>query len=81
MIADAEMAHLKTLDPNRLLGYFDLLSNPGTDSADELARPVALRNVFRDDVVQRGLDNRLRVASLLPSLALVALYYLGLRFY
>lgn len=71
MISDAEMTHLKTLarlelsaeeteglkgDLNRLLEYFDTLSQLDTEGVDELARPVAVDSVFRDDVVQRGLE-------------------------
>lgn len=71
MLTDAEMAHLKTLarlrlsdaetealkgDLNRLLEYFELLSRLDTEGVAELARPVALSNVFRDDVVERGLE-------------------------
>ncbi len=71
MLTDAEMEHLKTLarlrlsdaetqslrgDLNQLLGYFDLLSELDTEGVDELARPVALSNVFRDDVIERGLE-------------------------
>ncbi len=71
MLTDAEMEHLKTLarikltgnetetlkgDLNQLLGYFELLSELDTEGIEELARPVALHNVFRDDVVVRGLE-------------------------
>ncbi len=71
MLSDAEMTHLKTLarlelsaeeteglkvDLNRLLEYFDTLSQLDTDGVQELARPVAVSSVFRDDVVQRGLE-------------------------
>ncbi len=71
MLTDAEMEHLKTLarmkltdaetdtlkgDLNQLLGYFELLSELDTEGVEELARPVALHNVFRDDVVVRGLE-------------------------
>lgn len=73
MLSDAEMEHLKTLarlelseaetetlkgDLNRLLAYFDLLSELDTNGVDELARPVDVSNVFRDDVVQAGLESR-----------------------
>lgn len=69
MLSDAEMDHLKTLarlglspaetealkaDLNTLLAYFDKLSELDTDGVDELARPVALNNVFREDVVENG---------------------------
>jgi aspartyl-tRNA(Asn)/glutamyl-tRNA(Gln) amidotransferase subunit C len=71
MLSDVEMAHLKTLarlelsdaetealqsDLNRLLEYFDTLSELDTDGVDELARPVETSNVFREDVVQPGLE-------------------------
>ena len=70
MLSDAEMDHLKTLarlelspaeteslktDLNKLLSYFDRLSELDTEGVEELARPVALHNVFREDVVQGGL--------------------------
>jgi len=71
MLSDDQMDHLKTLarlelsaeeteslkgDLNRLLDYFELLSQLDTDGVQELARPVAVDSVFRDDVVQRGLE-------------------------
>lgn len=71
MLSDAEMTHLKTLarlelsdtetealkgDLSRLLEYFGTLSELDTDGVTELARPVATSNVFREDVVQRGLE-------------------------
>ena len=70
MLTNTEMEHLKTLarlevspaetetlkdDLNQLLGYFEKLSELETDGVEELARPVALSNVFRDDVVVKGL--------------------------
>lgn len=70
-LSDAEMAHLKTLarlelsesetealkgDLNKLLGYFESLSELETDGVEELARPVATTNVFRQDVTRSGLD-------------------------
>lgn len=70
MLTDAEMDHLKTLarlevspeetevlkgDLNRLLEYFQTLSELDTEGVEELARPVAVSNVFRDDVVEPGL--------------------------
>ena len=82
MLSDAEMAHLKTLarleltaeetqrlkgDLNSLLAYFESLSELDTEGVEELARPLALSNVFREDVVQPGLgqktDERLAVES------------------
>lgn len=71
MLSDAEMTHLKTLarlelsdtetealkgDLSRLLEYFGTLSELDTDGVEELARPVATSNVFREDMVQRGLE-------------------------
>ena len=71
MLTDAEMEHLKTLarlevspeetealknDLNQLLGYFEKLSELETEGVEELARPVALSNVFRDDRVVEGLE-------------------------
>lgn len=73
MLSDAEMDHLKTLarlklspaetealkaDLNKLLTYFDRLSKLDTEGVEELARPVALSNVFREDVVQAGLGQK-----------------------
>ena len=71
MLSDAEMAHLKMLarlelldeetqklkgDLNSLLTYFESLSGLETDGVEELARPLDLSNVFRNDVVRRGLE-------------------------
>lgn len=73
MISDAEMAHLKTLarlelsdaeteglkeDLNRLLEYFDTLSQLDTEGVDPLAHPVEVGNTFREDAVHRGLEPR-----------------------
>lgn len=70
MLSDAEMTHLKTLarlelsgaetealkgDLNTLLTYFESLSQLDTEGVEELARPVALSNVFREDVARQGL--------------------------
>ena len=82
MLSDAEMAHLKTLarlelsdeeteqfkgDLNSLLTYFDSLSELDTEGVEELARPLELSNVFREDAVKQGLgqetDERLAVES------------------
>ena len=76
------MAHLKTLarlelsdeeteqlkgDLNSLLTYFDSLSELDTEGVEELARPLELSNVFREDAVKQGLgqetDERLAVES------------------
>ena len=73
MLSDAEMDHLKTLarlelapvetealktDLNKLLSYFDRLSELDTEGVEELARPVVLSNVFREDIVQGGLGQQ-----------------------
>lgn len=71
MLTHAEMAHLKTLarlelsaeeteelkgDLDRLLNYFDTLSQLDTGGTQELARPVEVDSVFRNDVVRAGLE-------------------------
>ena len=73
MLSDAEMAHLKTLarlelsddetqrlkgDLNSLLTYFESLSELDTEGVEELARPVDLSNVFREDAVHVGLKQK-----------------------
>ena len=73
MLSDAEMAHLKTLarlelsgeetqrlkgDLNSLLTYFESLSELETEGVEELARPLELSNVFREDVVYQGLEQK-----------------------
>ena len=73
VLSDAEMDHLKTLarlellpaetealktDLNKLLTYFERLSELDTAGVEELARPVALSNVFREDVVRDGLGQQ-----------------------
>ena len=70
MLSDDAMTHLKTLarlelteaetetlrgDLNRLLSYFDTLSELDTEGVEELARPVEQHNVFRDDTLTPGL--------------------------
>lgn len=70
-LSDAEMTHLKTLarlelsdaetealkgDLNKLLTYFERLSELDTEGAEELARPVATANVFREDTARGGLS-------------------------
>lgn len=77
MLSDVEMDHLKTLarlelspaetealqtDLNKLLTYFDRLSELDTEGVEELARPVVLSNVFREDTVQNGLGQQGRRA-------------------
>lgn len=71
-ISDKDMQHLKTLarlelsqeeteslkhDLNAMLGYFDQIKNLETDSVEELARPIDVYNVFREDVVQPSLSH------------------------
>lgn len=66
MIDAAEMAHLTKLarlhlsdeeraqmqgDLNKILGYFEKLSELDTEGVEEMQRPVALENVMRDDEV------------------------------
>jgi len=36
---------------NKVLEYFEQLSRVDTDGIEEMARPIALENVFRPDVV------------------------------
>ena len=71
-ITDADMAHLKTLaridlsedetqefkdDLNRILEAFETLRSLPTDGVEELARPVNLQNVFREDEVKPSLSH------------------------
>jgi aspartyl-tRNA(Asn)/glutamyl-tRNA(Gln) amidotransferase subunit C len=71
-ISDKDMQHLKTLarlelspdetealkhDLNAMLGYFDQIKNLETDGVEELARPIDVYNVFREDVVQPSLPH------------------------
>ena len=82
MLSDAQMDHLKTLarlelspaeteqlkgDLNSLLNYFESLSALDTEGVLELARPLELSNVFREDAVKQGLaqetDEHLAVES------------------
>lgn len=73
MLSDQEMEHLKTLsrmelskaetealkgDLNALLEFFDQLSELDTDGVDELVRPLASANAFRDDVPLPSLKPR-----------------------
>lgn len=65
-ISDQDMAHLKTLarmdlsdeetlslkdDLNKILAAFDELSALNTESVEELARPLPMHNIFRDDTI------------------------------
>jgi aspartyl-tRNA(Asn)/glutamyl-tRNA(Gln) amidotransferase subunit C len=69
-ITDKDMQHLKTLarlelsddetqhlkqDLNAMLGYFDQIKDLDTEGVEELARPIATFNVFRDDTVAASL--------------------------
>jgi aspartyl-tRNA(Asn)/glutamyl-tRNA(Gln) amidotransferase subunit C len=71
-ISDQDMQHLKTLarlelspeettslkqDLNAMLGYFEQIRGLDTDGVEELARPIAMYNVFRDDTVQPSLPH------------------------
>jgi aspartyl-tRNA(Asn)/glutamyl-tRNA(Gln) amidotransferase subunit C len=71
-ISDKDMQHLKTLarlelseeetehlkhDLNAMLGYFDQIKDLDTEGVEELARPIATYNVFRDDVVKPSLSH------------------------
>jgi aspartyl-tRNA(Asn)/glutamyl-tRNA(Gln) amidotransferase subunit C len=64
------MQHLKTLarlelsseetealkhDLNAMLGYFEQIKHLDTTEVEELARPIDVYNVFREDVVQPSL--------------------------
>jgi aspartyl-tRNA(Asn)/glutamyl-tRNA(Gln) amidotransferase subunit C len=71
-ISDKDMEHLKTLarlelsaeetealkhDLNALLGYFEQIKRLDTEGVEELARPVNVYNVFRDDTPQPSLPH------------------------
>lgn len=71
-ISDKDMQHLKTLarlelspdetealkhDLNAMLGYFDQIKNLETEGVEELARPIDLYNVFREDEVKPSLPH------------------------
>jgi aspartyl-tRNA(Asn)/glutamyl-tRNA(Gln) amidotransferase subunit C len=71
IITDAELEHLKRLsrlamspedtarvkqDLNKVLGYFQVLQRLDTAGLPEMARPVALVNVLRDDEPTPGLS-------------------------
>ncbi len=55
-LSDEETAHLKH-DLNAMLGYFDQIKDLDTDGVEELARPIATHNVFRDDTVKASLTH------------------------
>lgn len=69
-ITDQEMEHLKTLarlelsteetqglkqDLNKILGYFEQIRDLDTEGVEELARPVASANIFREDTPRPSL--------------------------
>jgi aspartyl-tRNA(Asn)/glutamyl-tRNA(Gln) amidotransferase subunit C len=71
-ISDKDMQHLKTLarleldpeetehlkhDLNAMLGYFDQIKDLDTEGVEELARPIATYNVFRDDTTRASLTH------------------------
>ena len=39
---------------NKVLEYFEKLSEVNTDGIEEMARPIALENVFRPDTVEES---------------------------
>jgi aspartyl-tRNA(Asn)/glutamyl-tRNA(Gln) amidotransferase subunit C len=71
-ISDKDMQHLKTLarlelsqeetetlkdDLNKMLGYFEQIKTLETDDVEELARPIDVYNVFREDKVKPSLPH------------------------
>lgn len=71
-ISDKDMQHLKTLarlelstdetetlkdDLNKMLGYFEQIKTLETDAVEELARPIDVYNVFREDAVRPSLPH------------------------
>jgi aspartyl-tRNA(Asn)/glutamyl-tRNA(Gln) amidotransferase subunit C len=71
-ISNKDMQHLKTLarlelsedetehlkhDLNAMLGYFDQIKHLDTEGVEELARPIAIYNVFRDDTPAASLTH------------------------
>jgi aspartyl-tRNA(Asn)/glutamyl-tRNA(Gln) amidotransferase subunit C len=79
-ISDKDMEHLKTLarlelsseetealkhDLNAMLGYFDQIRHLDTEGVEELARPIAIYNVFREDEIKPSLphDEAMRLAN------------------
>ncbi len=76
-ISDQDMKHLKTLarlelspeeserlkdDLNSILSYFEQLQALDTEGVEELVRPVATENVFREDVVLPSLPQKTALA-------------------
>ncbi len=66
MISDKDMEHLKTLarleiapeethhlkdDLNKIMDYFEQIRHLDTEGIEELARPVSLHNIFREDKI------------------------------
>ncbi len=71
-ISDQEMEHLKLLarlelsvgetqalktDLNKTLKYFEQIKELNTDGIEELARPLEMHNVFREDEFQASLSH------------------------
>lgn len=67
MISDKDMEHLKNLarlelsteesqrlkdDLNKILNYFEQIKALETEGIEELARPVNLHNIFREDKIR-----------------------------
>lgn len=72
VITDADMQHLKDLarmnlsdeetqsikqDLNKTLQYFQQLNELDTEGVEEMARPVDMYNVFREDVMKPTLTH------------------------
>jgi aspartyl-tRNA(Asn)/glutamyl-tRNA(Gln) amidotransferase subunit C len=72
MISDKDMEHLKTLarleispeetqhlkqDLNKILDYFEQIKHLDTEGIEEMARPIHMENVFREDAVKPGLSH------------------------
>ncbi|MCA9836907.1 MAG: Asp-tRNA(Asn)/Glu-tRNA(Gln) amidotransferase subunit GatC [Trueperaceae bacterium] len=70
MISDKDMEHLKNLarleiegeetqhlkdDLNKILDYFEQIRHLDTEGIEELARPVSLHNIFREDKIGQSL--------------------------
>ena len=61
----AQLAHLEfsseekkklMLEMNQILGYLELLNKLDTDAVEPLSHVIELKNVFRADVVEPGLQ-------------------------
>ena len=80
MISDNEMEHLKTLarlevspeetqhlkhDLNKILEYFEQIKHLDTEGIEEMARPIHMENIFREDVIKAGLthDDAMKLAN------------------